>query len=104
MFGQFSYLDMQNVNFYVAPIYLTIFLVVIAIIFVNLMVAILAVTLSEVTVKAKTIIYNRKIDSIFRLQYDSRYGCLVATHMYLSFLNFFYFIARFVLECKKLYT
>ena len=67
-----------------------IYLFIVAIIFINLLVAILASTFEKAAKEGRVHFYHYIIGNLRKLEYDPDYGCLVVLPIFMNFLNIFF--------------
>lgn len=94
MFNQYTFLDFEQKNVILGPIFYIIYIIFIPIFLFNVLVAILTQTFERSTKQGLFLYYQKLIDSIRKLEYNSKIGCLISIPIILNPVNliflFFY--------------
>ena len=101
--SQFSFDDYQGYKSAFGPIFLILYIFIIAIIYMNLVIAILSFNFEAASKVGRTHFNHGLIGNIRKFEYDPIYGCLVVMPVYLSFVNvFFLAVAAMTKNVEKL--
>ena len=87
MFNQYSFLDFQYEQTILGPLFYIIYVIHIPIFLFNVLVAILTQTFERSTKQGIFLYYQKLIDSIRKLEYNSKIGCLVSIPIVLNPVN-----------------
>ena len=100
MFNQYSFLDFENENTVLGPVFYIIYIIFIPIFLFNVLVAILTQTFERSTKQGLFLYYSKLIDSIRKLEYDSKIGCLVSIPIIMNPFNIG-FIIFYLIKGRK---
>ena len=87
MFNQFSFLDFETEETRLGPAFYIVYIIFIPIFLFNVLVAILTQTFEKSTKQGLFLYYQKLIDSIRKLEYDSKIGCLVSIPIVMNPVN-----------------
>jgi len=87
MFNQYSFLDFVDQETILGPIFYIIYVIFIPIFLFNVLVAILTQTFERSTKQGVFLYYQKLIDSIRKLEYNSKIGCLVSIPIIMNPVN-----------------
>lgn len=87
MFNQYSFLDFDSEKVILGPIFYLVYVIFIPIFLFNVLVAILTQTYERSTKQGLFLYYQKIIDSIRKLEYNSKIGCLVSIPISMNIVN-----------------
>lgn len=96
MFNQYTFLDFETENTILGPIFYVIYIIFIPIFLFNVLVAILTQTFERSTKQGLFLYYQKIIDSIRKLEYNSKIGCLVSIPIVMNIVNVGFIIFYFI--------